>query len=228
MAQLIIKERGENVIIYEDGRIMIKNVILSYPHLGKKWSKTDPKTGNTPEPRYSMVALLEKETHQEAYDLITGHIRQLLKETNDLKVGKKDWFIRDGDDTAKPENQDRWTVNAGEQRNVIIRDKSANVMRDVKGELYVDDVTEIENMFYPGSIVDVMIRPWIQQSKEWGNKVNAGLVTVKMVDDTTERLGGGALDDDGAWGDEDDKPARRASTSKPSRKTALDDDDDEM
>lgn len=221
MSALVIKTSVDNCITYENGAIRIDNVVLSYPHLDERWSSPDPKTGVKPPPKYSLVALMPKETHGEAAKLIEKAIKELIAAKAGFIAGKKDWFMRDGEQTGKPGYDDKWTVNAGEDGEVAIRDKKGNVLRDAKGNEFVEKA-DIARMFYPGAIVSVLLRPW-RQDNSFGKKINAGLVAVKFMDDG-ERLGTERMDDSGAW--DDAKPA--PAVSKASATTALDDDDDEM
>lgn len=227
MSQMVLVKQGEFVRFYEDGRVLIRSGILSYPHLDRKWSKVDPKTGIKPPEKFSAKHLLDKEMHAETYEMLSEHIRELVKDAK-VNVGRKDWFLRDGDDSGKPEEADRWTINASELRNVILRDKDANPIRNARGELLVDDASEILEIFKPGYIVDMLIRPWVQDNA-YGRKVNANLLAVKLVDDTTEVLGGGSLDDDGVWGEGEGGGSTRSNVrgKQNTKRTALDDDDDD-
>ncbi|ALA45464.1 hypothetical protein ADP64_000006 [Achromobacter phage phiAxp-2] len=201
MSALVIAKQVKNAILYTNGAMRIDNVIASYPHLDERWSKADSKTGKKPPEKYSLVGLLDKKTHGEAYELIEERIKALEKEAK-IKVALDDWFCRDGDRTRKEENEGRWTLNASEQREVTIRDVKGNKLRDEKGNLVgVEHANEIKEMFYPGCVVSIMIRPWAQDN-EFGKKINAGLVAVKFMRDG-DRLGGEQMTDDGAWNDED-------------------------
>lgn len=205
MAGLVIAKQVKNCIVYTNGSLRIDNVKLSYPHLDVKYSKPDPKTGNTPDPKYTSVFLMEKKTHGEAYELIEEQIKLVEKEAK-IKVAFDDWFMRDGDRTRKEENEGRWTINASEQRNVILRDVNGNLLRNVKGELVgVEHTNELKEIFYPGAIVSAMIRPWAQNNTH-GKKINAGLIAVKFMKDG-DRLGAEMMTDDGVW-NEGDAPTR--------------------
>lgn len=218
MAALVIAKQVKNAILYTNGSLRIDNLIASYPHLDVRWSKVDSKTGKKPPEKYSVVGLLDKKTHGEAYELIEEAIKSLEKDAK-IKVALDDWFLRDGDRTRKDENEGRWTLNASEQRGVIIRDAAGNKLRDEKDNLVgAEDSNEIKEMFYPGCVVSIMIRPWAQNN-EFGKKINASLVAVKFMKDG-ERLGGEQMTDDGAWNDGDDEPSGAGGGN-----TDLDDDD---
>lgn len=221
MSALVIAKQVKNAILYTNGAIRIDNIIASYPHLDERWSKMDTKTGKKPPEKYSLVGLADKKTHGEMYELVEEVIKGLEKDAK-IKVALDDWFMRDGDRTRKDENEGRWTINASEQREVIIRDKAGNKLRDEKGNLVgVESANEIKEMFYPGCKVSIMIRPWAQNN-EFGKKINAGLVAVKFMSDG-ERLGGEQMTDDGAWGDEGGEPSGTGGGS-----TALDDEDEAL
>lgn len=201
MAALEILKQVKNCVLYANGAIRIDNIVGSYPHLDVKWSKADPKTGKKPPEKYSIKALLNKKTHGEAYEIIEGRIKEIEK-SEKIRVSLDDWFLRDGDRSRKDEETGHWSVNASELREVTLRDKNGNKLRDEKGNLVgVENENELKEIFYPGFIGSIMIRPWAQNN-EWGVKINAGLVAVKFVKDG-ERLGGEQMTDDGAW-DEDE------------------------
>lgn len=223
MAALEIAKQVKNAILYTNGAIRVDNLIASYPHLDVRWSKVDSKTGKKPPEKHSIVGLADKKTHGEAYELIEEVIKQVEKDAK-IKVGLDDWFLRDGDRSRKDECVGRWTINASEQRGVTIRDMKGNKLRDEKDNLVgVDDTNEIKEMFYPGCMVSIMIRPWAQNHQEYGKKINAGLVAVKLMSDKTPRIGGEQMTDDGAWNDGDDEPSGTGGGN-----TDLDDDDDAL
>lgn len=196
MATMEVKEKGKNYRIYTNGCIRIDNVRGSYVHADKPFKKKgDPDDKVS---KYSMVGLLPKATHEEAREAIEKFIKGLLKDNKDAKVGKKDWFIRDGDDSAKDEQQDCWTVNASEARKPKCRDRSGEI---------VDETEEIAEMFRSGYWFNMLIRPWFQDN-EHGKKVNAGLVGIQFVK-KDKTFGQGDIDESDAWdeveGDDDDE-----------------------
>lgn len=190
MAALEVKKRGKNYVIYTNGCIRIDNVRGSYVHVDKPYKGKDQKRddGSEAVPKYSMVGILPKATHEEAKDAIIEFIRQLLAENKDAKVAKDKRFIRDGDDAEKEEYEGAYTVSASEERKPKCRDRN--------GEL-VDDIEAIREMFKSGYWFNMLIRPWFQDNK-YGKRVNAGLVGVQFVK-KDKTFGEGEIDDSDAW-----------------------------
>lgn len=189
MATREIVKRGKNFVVYSDGTLRIDNVRGSYVHLDKPYKgKNKRDDGGDAPAKYSMVAILNKDTHAEAKAACDEVIKKLLKDNKDAKVGKKDWFIRDGDDAAKPEYENAWTVNASEQRKPKCRDRQGNL---------VDDPEDIREMFQSGYHFCLLVRPWFQDN-DWGRKCNAGLLGVQFVK-KDKVFGMGEVDESDVW-----------------------------
>lgn len=192
MAQMEVAKRVKNAVFYTNGCIRIDGVRGSYVHADRPFKKKGSPDDQVA--KYSIVSMLPKETHGEAKEAIEDFIRKLLKDNKDAKVGKKDWFIRDGEDAGKDEYEGMWTVNASEVKRPKCRDR--------KGELV--EVEDIGEMFQSGYWFNVLIRPWFQDNVH-GKKVNAGLVSIQFVR-KDETFGQGEIDDSDAWdavGDDD-------------------------
>ena len=180
MAKRTVVKKVQNAVLYSDGLIRIDNVRLSYPHLGKPYAGQD---GG--EPKYSATALLPKASHKEAKDLVIAEITRLETEAK-FKVAADKKFIRNGDDSGKPENEGMWTVSAREANAPILRDRNnANVER-----------VDAERVFYGGCWVNLVIRPWMQNNK-FGKRVNANLSMVQFVRDD-KAFGEGRISEDDA------------------------------
>jgi hypothetical protein len=166
-----VTEKVKNAVLYSDGSVKIENVRLSYPHLDKPYS--GPNAGEGGEPKYGVVALLPKDTHKEAMNLVKRAIEGLLKDANKgAAIPKDKWFLRDGDESGKPENQGTWTISARETAPPILRDqRNRNVER-----------AEAAKVFYGGCYASVLIRPWFQNNR-YGKRVNANLLAVQFVKD---------------------------------------------
>jgi hypothetical protein len=195
MASLEVKKKVKNAVLYTNGMIRIDNVRGSYVHLDKPYAgRADD--GSDATPKFSIIGILPKETHEEAKRLIVEEMTRILDEKKS-KVAKDKKFIRDGDDQEKDEYEGAWTVSAREERKPKCRDRAGNL---------VEDRDEIADMFVSGYWYNILIRPWYQDNK-FGKRLNAGLVGVQFVR-KDEPFGMAAIDDSDAWdavdSDEDD------------------------
>lgn len=203
MAQLTVKERGKNYVIYNEGVIRIDNVRFSYPHVDKPWKKESDKGVA----KYGLVGLLPKETHEEAKSAIAKIMKSMLAEAK-ITVPADKKFLRDGDanrdedDDAEGDSntyKNHWFISARETNRPTLRDKKGNKLDPV------EDLQQILDMFYGGAWGHMLIRPWVQQN-EHGKRLNAGLVGAMFAKDD-KPFGQGRIDDSGAWdvegGDDD-------------------------
>ena len=174
-----------NLVFREDGCILIKNVRLSYPHLFKAWAKNPDKET----PKYSGRFLMDKDTHAADIKALGAHIARLMQEHFKGRIPADKLFMRDGKDTAKPEQENSWLIAASESRrpDVINRDKSR--------------INEEDDIVNAGCYVNVLIRPWAQDNK-FGKRINANLVAVQFVRDG-ERFGQARPDINEHFGDEE-------------------------
>lgn len=194
MANLEVKKRVSNAVLYTNGMIRIDNVRVSFPHLDKPYAgqKDD---GSAGEPKFGIVGMLPKATHVAAKDLIVEAMNALLAASERAKVAADKKFIRNGDDQDRTEYEGHWTVSAREGRQPSVRNQ--------RGELVIDP-TKIADMVYGGCYCNILIRPWYQDGqkvgKGYGKRINAGLVGVQFVRDG-ESFGEGRIDDTDAWDD---------------------------
>lgn len=201
-------KNGSEVVgaLYEGGIIKILNVRASYPHLDKPYAGDD---GG--EPKFSIVGLADKATHQEVKEACIEVIEELKKANKNAKVSKDKLFIKNGDDSDKEEYEGMWTISARETKRPKVRDGNGDLL----------EVDEIADTIYPGCYVDIIIRPWFQDNS-FGRRCNANLLSVKFRADG-EQFGEGRIDDDDLWDDDDEAPKSSGKKSKPS-----DDDDDDL
>lgn len=196
MATMEIKKRVKNGVLYTNGMIRIDAVRGSYVHADKPYAgKTDD--GKEAQPKYSIVGMLPKETHEEIKKLCEEVIASVLADNKNAKVAKDKRFIRDGDDSDKDEYAGFWTVSAREEKKPKCRTRT--------GEL-VTEPSEIKEMFVSGYWFNILIRPWFQDNS-YGKRVNAGIVGIQFVKKDTP-FGEGNIDETDAWdtveGDDDD------------------------
>lgn len=186
MAALEVKKKVKNAVLYTNGMIRIDNVRGSYVHLDKPYVG-QMNDGNEGVPKYSLVGILPKDTHEEAKNLIVSVINAMCDEKK-AKVAKDKKFIRDGDDQEKDEYANAWTVSAREERKPKCRDRNGSL---------VEDREDIAEMFQSGYWFNILIRPWFQDNK-YGKRVNAGIAGVQFVK-KDETFGSGSIDDSDAW-----------------------------
>jgi len=194
MATREIVTKVSNAVLYSDGTIRLDNVRASYPHLDKAYQAPPDKNGKQSEPKFSIVGMLDKSTHVAAKDLCVQVMNSIQKE-KDTKVAKDKKFIKDGDDGDKAEYEGYWTVSARESRRPSVRNRKGDPMSE----------KEIQDTFYAGCRVNILIRPWFQDN-DFGKRINASLVAVQFVRDD-EQIGEGRIDDEGVFesiGDGDD------------------------
>jgi hypothetical protein len=189
MATREIVKSGKNFVVYSDGTMRIDRVRGSYVHADKPYKgKAKRDDGGDAPAKYSIVGILMKETHADAKAACDEFIKKVLKDNKDAKVGKKDWFIRDGDDAAKEEYEGSWTLNASELKKPKCRDRN--------GQL-VEDAEDIREMFQSGYWFNILIKPWFQDN-DYGKKVNAGFIAIQFVK-KDKTFGSGEVDDSDVW-----------------------------
>jgi hypothetical protein len=201
MAKRQIVTRVSNCVLYDDGLLRVDNVRGSYPHLDRAYAVEE---GD--KPAFSITGLLPKDTHRAAKDLIKKRIEEIIAE-NKAKVPNDKWFLTDGDKTEKPEKQGHFAISARESRRPSVRGAD-------KAILSTDEIVET---IYGGCYVTMLIRPWFQNHKKFGKRVNAGLVAVQFVkdgesfsenrisdDDVDDMLDGVDASNDGGGMDDDE------------------------
>lgn len=154
-----------NIKVLENGDILVKNVILSYPHLFTPYGKgTDTK-------KYSAKFLMPKSTHKpdivQLNQLIAGIAMARWKQ----KLPMANLFLKDGTLVAK---------NDGDENYFILAASELTRPAVINGDKSPIAASEADDKMYPGAIVNVLIRPW-EQDNEWGKKVNANLLAVQYV-----------------------------------------------
>ena len=220
-------------IRYADGTIFIEWVRLSHPHIHAPWKKD----GDKGKKKYSVTAMLGKKTHAAAIELVQESIDEILKTNKVKKLKAEKLFMRDGDESEAEEYEGFMTISAREERRPPMRDRAGKPIEPGEDE---DGYNQAEELFVGGHWGAVLIRPWWQDSKDWGKRVNAGLSSIQflMRDETfgSSRLSEEELDDvhrshddddddDGSYDDDDEDDRPRKKKSK--RRDDDDDDDDD-
>lgn len=211
-------EKVKNAVLYDDGLIKLMNVRFSYPHLRKPYAGKKGK-GDQGEPKFGVVAMLDKKTHKEAKGLIERRIDEILKEAKVRALAADKKFLRDGDEHENADYEGHWIVSARESRRPSLRDEDREIV----------DPENADEVFYGGCYGSVLIRPW-WQNNDFGKRVNAGLTAVRKSRDG-EAFGEGRISDeevDEAFDDDedDDAPAPRSSSKKGGSRYEDDDEDE--
>lgn len=169
MAERKIVEEVTNAKLYSDGTILVQDIRNSYPHVDAAWSQNEGE-----KKKFSVVGMVPKDTHKAAHDLVKRVIDKMMSELvaqkkipAALKADAR--FLRDGDDSGKPDYAGYWTINASEDTAPAVRDAARNK---------ITDSAAIKKLFVPGHRIDLLLRPWFQDNK-YGKKINANLLAVR-------------------------------------------------
>lgn len=188
--QRVIVKRVKNGALFSDGTIRLDKVRASYPHISKPYegqSDDGKKTFS-----YGCVGLMPKGTHREVKDLIVGRINELMKENRVDKIASDRKFIKDGDQMAKDECEGMWVVSSRESKPPGIRGPKIDPKTGKAQRLTPE---QAEGVFYGGCYVTLLIRPWFQNHKQYGKRVNANLVAIQFMGDGVP-FGEGRISDD--------------------------------
>lgn len=211
----------KNAILYDDGLIKVMNVRFSHPHLDAAYKGKDDKGVA----KFSVTGMLPKSSHAAAKKLIEERIAEVMKENKVKALAADKKFLKDGDESDKPEYEGHWTISCREERRPPLRDIDKEIV----------DPSDAKEVFYGGCWGSILLRPWYQNN-DFGKRVNSGLVAVRKSKDD-EAFGEGritdeevdeAFDDEEAGDEEESRPARssRSSGSRSSGRAYEDDDDD--
>ncbi len=168
-------------VLYSDNSIRIDNVRFSYPHIGTPYEGENEE--GKKQNRYGVVGILSKNTHAPAKDICVSVVNDILKSKQVEKLGADRKFIRNGDDQTPKEYEGAWTVSAGDSKNPP--DARDAGKRKLSAE-------EADKLFYGGAYGSILIRPWYQDHKKYGKRVNATLVAIQFVEDG-EAFGSGRI-----------------------------------
>lgn len=166
-------------VLYSDDTILISDCRASYPHVFVAYAGDD---GG--EPAFGIVGLMPKETHGQAKDLCLELMAKVMKAAKVERLPADKKFIRNGDEQDKDGYAGCFTISAREKRRprVLGRDRLPL------------DPDKQSDVIYGGCIVNILIRPWVQNNK-YGKRCNAGLTGVQFVRDG-EAFGEGRLSND--------------------------------
>jgi hypothetical protein len=212
MPRTIVKE-VKNAVRYSDGTILIKDVRASYPHVGLPFKGKNDEGVTTSS--YGIIGLMPKaSSHKAAKALLDEVIAEICKDKKVRGVPAEKCFLRDGDASMKDDNENCFTISTRESNRPSVRDRRAQAVTDDK---------KAQQLVYGGCYVNMLIRPWWQDSKDYGKRINCGIVAVQFlrdgkpfgegrvseddIDDTFEAYEDdedAGFDDDGAGFDDDE------------------------
>lgn len=208
MAALVLLKSVKNGKLFQDPKskvkcIYIENVRASYPFVGTP-GKDESEDGSEARDSWRVVGMLPKDTHGEVKKMCDDLIKELKAANDNVSVPSDMFFIQDGDGEKYDPNDDKlklmnghWLVSAKDGR---IRPRCYNQ----KGEV-IDDISKIDDMFYGGCWINLMIRPWYfngiakGKTKKFPKRMLAGLSSVQFHHDDTP-FGTGRIDDTGVFG----------------------------
>lgn len=197
MAQMEIVKKVKNAILYKDAKgerfLRIDGIRMSYPFVGTPGEDED-ENGNKKK-NWRVVAMLPKDTHDEAKELVEKVIQAILKDNDNAKVKQDCLCLKDGDDSEDENMHGHWLVSAADSRK---RPK----VRDERG-IIMDNIDEIDNKFIGGHWAHVFIRPWYfngkaKNGKTYPKRVPANLVAISYYKKDTP-FGSGNIDDEDVW-----------------------------
>lgn len=162
----------------DDGTIVLKKVLLSYPNLweDKLKERTDAKTGEKIPKRFSATGIMPIASHKKEIVVLKNYLRDLCKEHFGMEVDPSNLCLRDGKYQQGDEYKSSWYLAAG---NTLERPPQT-VDRNPSKE-----VTFKDHKLYPGAVVNIMVKLWVQNN-DYGKKINANLLIVQYVDEGTE------------------------------------------
>ncbi len=171
-------------VVYNDGSIRIDNVRASYPHVGKPYKGEDADPDD--KGKFGIVGLMSKKTHKPVLDHLVKMMNDILTEKNKgAKIPADKKFVRNGDESGKPGYDDCWSVHASESKRPSVRGRRKEVLTP----------DEAEQVIYGGCYVNILIRPWWQDHKKFGKRVNANFLAVQFRADG-DPFGEGRISED--------------------------------
>ena len=189
-----VKEKARAIVqlpkltIFSDGKIYIKDVRCSYPHLDKPWSM-DP----TSEPKYSVMGLIPKTAdYRESVDALNTYLRKLLTDNKRQPLPQNRMFLRDGDETGKAEMAGHWTVSASEKDPPILRGR---YLDRATGKPEIIPPSDAAKVFYGGCWISIFCEAWYQNHQVGGRRMNANLRAVQFLRNDTP-FGRGRITDE--------------------------------
>lgn len=174
-ARTIVKQ-GPNFKRYSDGTFLVMGARFSYPHAFVPTAMKNDDGSDGPL-KYSVVGMMPKKTHLAAKNALVEMINELIQTNKgDFKKGdvvglpadRK--FLKDGDKSGKELLLEHWTVKASEDKRPSVRGPDAQPLTKEDAE-----------MVYGGAWGNILVRPWWQNHKTFGKRVNANFVALQVT-----------------------------------------------
>lgn len=158
------------------GRIQLRNVRLSFPHIFTPQAGSPREDGSPGSPRYNASFLIDVSTKegQANEKKILEAIEAVKKEkwgNNQPKLKSEKLCFRDGDLEDYDGYAGHWYLSAakpGEKKAPVAIDRGRR------------PVTEADGLLYAGCYVNAIVTIWAQDSKEYGKRINAALEGVQF------------------------------------------------
>lgn len=223
---LTVAKTVKNAVLLKDPQgyeyIKLERVRVSYPHFGTAGENENDDTGEKTK-SWGGKVLLPKGTHTEAKDLVKGVITRLMAE-NKIKIPPDRWFMKNGDGDGRPDDEKGMWVIAFSDK------KKRPTVRRANGERIEIDgpevIAEIDEMFYGGCWISILIRPWYfngtakNSKKTLPKRICCGFQSVQFIKDDTP-FGNARPDDEDQWKNEEGEDDGMSGGD------GLDDDDDD-
>lgn len=185
---------GPKIKYREDGNILVREVRLSYPHLFKPWAKTEvnPETGAPSVKKFSGTFIMPIAEHKATIQSLNKFISESALEQFKKKLPSERYFVRDGRQSGKDEYDNAFTIHTSQtaERPPKVVDRNPKKI-----------ITEESNRVYAGCWVNVLFRPWFQNNKSGGQRINANLLLVQFVKDDDAFSDSATPDADDAFDD---------------------------
>lgn len=196
----------KNLIVKENGDIIVKNVRTSYLYCHEPQTNVDEKTGKVSK-KFKVTCILDPEVeHKEALAELKKILEERQKAKWKARIPRGQLCLRDGDVTEKPEYAGKWILVASEKE----ENPPATLDRDGRTK-----VKKSDDKLYSGCVANVMLRFW-DQDNSFGKRINANFLGIQFIAhgekfSSVERPkddemfdSEGEVEEGNAWDDDDD------------------------
>jgi hypothetical protein len=156
----------KNLVIRDDGILILKNVRLSYEHVFEPWAKNAGE-----DKKFSATALLDKKTHADEIAKLQEILTARQKEVFKKRLPADKLCLRDGDLTGKEGYEGQMYLASSEKTRPTVLDKDGKT-----------PVAASDDRIYSGCYVNMMVRLW-DQNNQYGSRINANLLGVQFMAD---------------------------------------------
>jgi hypothetical protein len=161
-----MSNKHPNLVIRDDGIMIVKNVRLSYEHIFDAWAKEEGKPK-----KFSATGLLDKDTHSAEIAKLQEILTARQKEVFKKRLPADKLCLRDGDLTGKDGYENQMYLATSEKIRPTVLDKDGKT-----------PVAASDDRIYSGCYVNIMFRLW-DQNNQHGQRINANLLGVQFMRD---------------------------------------------